>query len=293
MQFHETFRAMGTDVDVIIEAHSPPIDAFLSVRLLFDGHEALFSRFQPESLLSRLNAGQTVEHPAFATVCRLALEAHAFTGGIFNPMVLRALEEAGYDRSFESVSGGHPREQPVPDPNDCIVLEGDRVRLRQGALDLGGVVKGWTVDRATELTGERFEGVLINAGGDLRGTGCDGARRGWSVEVASPGGGIAWTGRLDGALATSTALKRRWKSRSGNTAHHLIDPRTGVPARAVAAQASVWGRETWRAECWAKAIVIGGVEVAKWARDAGFEILALDQDASQLLVDRIVAADIG
>src|SRR5690606_16299466 len=104
VQFCETFHAMGTEIDVVIEANTPPIDAFLSVRLLFESQEALFSRFRPSSLLARLNRGETIEHTGFATACRLALEAHDFTCGIFNPMVLPALLEAGYDRSFEALA---------------------------------------------------------------------------------------------------------------------------------------------------------------------------------------------
>ena len=99
MQYSETFPAMGTTVDTVVEADSPPIAAFLSIRLLFECQEAKFSRFRPTSLLSRLNRGETIEDAAFAAACGLALEAHEFTRGVFNPMVLPALREAGYDVS--------------------------------------------------------------------------------------------------------------------------------------------------------------------------------------------------
>ena len=45
MQFTESFRAMNTDVDAIIEAPSRPLDAFLTLRLLFEQQEERFSRF--------------------------------------------------------------------------------------------------------------------------------------------------------------------------------------------------------------------------------------------------------
>ena len=41
----------------------------------------------------------------------MALEAFEFTGGLFNPMVLNALSDAGYSSSFETVRGGKPRER--------------------------------------------------------------------------------------------------------------------------------------------------------------------------------------
>lgn len=280
MQYDETFRAMGTDVDVVIESGSgsAPIDAFLSLRLLFERQEALFSRFRPTSLLSRLNARQAVEQPTFAAACRLALEAHEFTGGVFNPMVLPALMDAGYVGTFERLARGHPRAQLIPDANECIVIDGDTVRLRTGGLDLGGIVKGWTVDLAIAMLRDRFDGALVNAGGDLRSIGSEEHGRGWAMEVDSPKGGTAWAGTVDGALATSTTLVRRWQTSTGGEAHHLINPLTGLPASNPVVQVSVWGSEAWRAECWAKAILIAGETRAEQAKAAGYEVLALDAD---------------
>ncbi|HMO96037.1 MAG TPA: FAD:protein FMN transferase [Tepidiformaceae bacterium] len=277
MQFDDSFHAMGTDIDVLVVASRRPIEAFISLRLLFEEQESLFSRFRNSSLLSRLNGGASIEHPRFATACRMALEAHESTGGLFNPMVLPALLDSGYDRSIEAVGGGHPRAQRVPDPRSCLVLHGDTVRLREGALDLGGIIKGWTVDLAIDLL-EGVDGALINAGGDLRAAGANG----WQIEVEAPGGGIAWAGDAAGALATSTTATRRWLTNGDTMAHHLIDPRTGLPSAGPAAQVSAWGTETWRAECWAKAVLIGGQVTAGHARRNGFEVLALTADGEAL-----------
>jgi thiamine biosynthesis lipoprotein len=282
LQFNDAFRSMGTRVDVIIETGSHPIDALLSVRLLFRQQEALFSRFDRGSLLSRANRGEAIDHAGFARACRMALEAYEFTGGLFNPMVLQALSDAGYDRSFESVTGGDPRQQEVPDPRRCIALAGDTVSLRTTGLDLGGVVKGWTVDLAAEFLADRYRGSLVNAGGDLRATGSEYGLPGWAVEVEAPDGGTAWEGTLTGALATSTRLRRRWQTGSGGEAHHLIDPRTGLPADTPAAQVSAWGHETWRAECWAKAVLIGGDPARERAEAAGYRVLALGPDGQPL-----------
>lgn len=277
MLFDDSFRAMGTEVNVEVNTSTPPIDAVLSVRLLFESQEALFSRFRSTSLLSRLNRGERVEHSRFATACRCAIEAHEFTGGVFNPMVLPALVDSGYDRTFGAVTGGRPRAQPVPDPRVCLAIHGDAVRLRNGAIDLGGIVKGWTVDLAIAFLRDRVDDALVNAGGDLRTVG-QGDSNGWQIDVESPTGGSAWAGAVDGALATSTSLTRYWLTDAGNLAHHIIDPRSGLPSSGPAAQVSVWGPEAWRAECWAKAILIGGEEMARRAQSDGFAVLALAPD---------------
>ena len=271
---------METDVDVVVNSGAPAAGLFLATRVLFAEQERRFSRFVPTSLLSALNRGEEVHDGAFAAAVRLALEAHEVTGGLFNPMVLAALEDAGYDRTFADVATGVPRRQAVPDPRDALVLHGDRVALRRGRLDLGGIVKGWTVDLAVERLADGCDGVLVNAGGDLRAAGSEDAVEGWLVAVAAPGSDAqAWEGVLTGALATSTTLKRRWGTASG-PAHHIIDPRTGLPATSPYVQVTAWAAETWLAETWAKAVLVGGEGGARACLHAGHRLLAFEADGS-------------
>jgi thiamine biosynthesis lipoprotein len=198
-------------------------------------------------------------------------------------MILPSLAAAGYDRTFDSIAGGQPEALPVPDPNEALRIDGDTVQLLQGALDLGGIVKGWTVDLAVELLAEDFTGVLVNAGGDLRVAGSEPGRNGWLVGIDGIDGELAWEGELTGALATSTVLKRTWRVAGGRVAHHLIDPRTGLPATTARCQVSVAGSVTWEAECWAKAILLGGSPVAQQAGKAGYRVIpALDCPGSSM-----------
>jgi thiamine biosynthesis lipoprotein len=285
MQFTDAFRAMDTNIDAIVEAPFPPTDAFISLRLLFEEQEQRFSRFRATSLLSRLNRGETVGDALFVKACRLAVEAHRFTGGLYNPMVLPALEEAGYSKTFSEVAGGLPREQAVPNPADCLVFDGDSVRLERGAIDLGGIVKGWTVDLAFELLEPRYPDLFVNAGGDLRCAGSEEGIDGWLVAIAGRAGEAALREEvMRGAVATSTTRKRRWRTAGGGEAHHLIDPRTGVPAESPFEQVTAWAPEAWHAECWTKAVLIGGTPALGTARAAGLRVLAVTSDGD--LVER-------
>ena len=197
------------------------------------------------------------------------------TGGLYNPMVLPALRDAGYSVTFDEVRGGEPVSQPVPDARASLLFEAGSVRLLGGALDLGGIIKGWTVDLGIDLMRRRSPNVFLNAGGDLRCEGREEGAEGWLVSILGPAGGDAGEGDMRGALATSTTLKRRWKTDSGAFAHHLIDPRTGLPAASPNVQASVWAPETWRAESWAKAVLIGGPEAQSACQAAGLRVLAV------------------
>ncbi len=274
MAASETFRAMNTDIDVLVEGVDT-VPRF--VQNTFEEEEARFSRFRPESLLSRLNAGEAVTDERFAEVCALALRAHALTDGLYNPMVLPALQEAGYDESFEQVSGGAPRRQVVPSPMAALEIGAGRVRLLEGALDLGGLVKGLTVDLVADELEAAGLAALVNAGGDVRAVGTEAGREGWGFAIAGANDALVWEGDIRGGLATSTMLRRRWRTDDGSTAHHLIDPRSGLPARSGIVQASVWAPSCWLAEVWAKAIVIGGAAIAQRAAASGSASLTVDE----------------
>lgn len=269
---------MDTDVDVEVECSARPL-ALRTIRDLFEEQEQRFSRFRPTSVLSGLNRGEPVVDATFSEVCRLALECWRTTGGLFNPLILGALEAAGYDRTFGSLTGGEPRHTLVPTPDEALVITGDTVRLAAGKLDLGGIVKGWTVGRAVALLATECDAVLVNGGGDISCTGTpDG--EGWELAIASPKGATLWSGEITGALATSTTMKRRWRTDGGAEAHHLIDPRTGLPSESEFVQVSARAAHTWEAEVWAKAALIGGRTTIANAGAHGVSLLSVTGDGA-------------
>ena len=133
---------------------------------------------------------------------------------------------------------------------------------------------------AIELLRDEHQNLRVNAGGDLRVEGAEdeGSAGGWTLAIADhrTPGTVAWEGLSTGALATSTTLKRRWQLDDGRLAHHLIDPRTGLPADSPCVQVSVWAGETWWDEVWAKAVLIGGPTAVGAAEQAGCRVLALE-----------------
>src|SRR5258708_16920109 len=101
-------------------------------------------------------------------------------------------------------------------------------RLEPGAgIDLGGIAKGWMAGRLVDLLGAN---ALANLGGDLSARGMGPAGDGWPVGL----GGATVLLRDQGA-ATSSVRRRRWSVEH----HHLIDPRTGLPAQTGLEEVSV------------------------------------------------------
>lgn len=257
------FRSMGTDVELLGPAHAAFAGAAAIVREIFESDDRRYSRFRAESELSRVNAGAGYwmsVSPPFAELLAFAIEAARGTEGRFDPTVLDAVIAAGYDRDFDELLAGARAALRPPRPCgrfDEIELEGHRVRLPAGVgLDLGGVAKGWCVDRAAGAAVDAgLPWALVNAGGDLRIAGE--VPQAIPVAIEDPEGATLEAGRVQlhaGALATSSTTRRAW----GDGLHHLIDPATGAPASGDVLQATVWAPTCAEAEVAAKDALLRG-----------------------------------
>jgi thiamine biosynthesis lipoprotein len=124
-------------------------------------------------------------------------------------------------------------------------------------LDLGGIAKGWTADRAAEHVRRLAPWAIVDAGGDLRAVG-DLPADGLQIGLEHPFDPQVEALRLaltEGALATSSTVRRSW----GPNLHHLIDPRTGRPAATDVVQATTWAPLCAEAEVRAKVALLRGM----------------------------------
>jgi thiamine biosynthesis lipoprotein len=249
-----SFRAMACTI-VVAGANRSELDAVVA---LFAERERTFSRFLADSELTVVNSrpdGAVLVSAVFARAVALALAAAEQTHGLVDPTLLRALEAAGYDADFGTLTADpRPAAAPVPGRWRSVRLAG-RALLRPPGLmlDLNGVVKSMTVDDAAALlSGPGF----VSAGGDLRARG--------ELDVALPGGGAVRLRR--GALATSGTATRRWERR-GALLHHLIDPRTGSPSTSPWEQVTVCCATCVGADVAAKAAFLLGDDGPAWLEE--------------------------
>jgi FAD:protein FMN transferase len=262
------FRSMGTTVRLIAPDATGFPDAADAVEATFSRLNDRFTRFTSDSELSRVNdrAGAwTAVTAEFLDMTMLGLDAASHTDGLFDPTVLPALLAAGYDRDFDEIIAGarlalHP---PVP----CgrwreVQVREHHVLLPDGvALDFGGIAKGRAADLAAEEAATRLPWALVDAGGDLRLAGNDIPLDGVEIAVEDPYDASAELLRLriaSGGLATSSVTTRAW----GPGKHHLIDPRTGLPAQTGILQATVWAPSCAEAEVGATWALLAGDDVA-------------------------------
>jgi len=261
------FRAMGSDAHVIV-VDGPP-DALETARARIEQLERLWSRFLPDSEVSDLN-----RHPGEARevsdetrlLIAKAVEAWAASGGAFDPTVLGSLVAAGYDRSFELLDDDTaspavelPTSLALVGCTD-IELDGTTVKLPAGTgFDPGGIGKGLAADLVVEeLRALGAAGACVNLGGDLRvsGQGPDGGP--WIIDIEAPGHEVrlARVSLTEGAVATSTTLRRRWGPDGAR--HHLIDAATGEPSATDLELATVVAGAAWLAEVHAKTVLLRG-----------------------------------
>jgi thiamine biosynthesis lipoprotein len=243
------FEALGGECELYAEG---PGD-LASVRDWIDAMHDRLTRFTPASELSRLNAsaGRWVDvSPELEALLRQSLDAYAASDGLVHVGVLPALLAAGYTRDFAAGQTPPTGEIIVAPPlPDMLAVATGRARLRAGtAVDLGGIAKGWLADRAVERIGPN---ALANFAGDLRARGAGPDGKGWPVGF----GGTTVLLRDLGA-ATSGTGGRRW----GAGLHHLIDPRSGLPAKTDLVEVSVLAPTGAEAEVLAKAALLLGRE---------------------------------
>ncbi len=265
LRVDETFRAMGTDVRLLVSAPDAPLLA-AAARELIEDFEATCSRFRPGSELCALNADPRRVVPASRTLrdaVRAALWAAERSGGLVDPCLLGALEAAGYDRSFTPPAAAVPPPAgsgapaaPAPAAAWRAVAVDDAAgtiaRPPGLRLDLGGSGKGHVADRVAALLAPADRWVA-DCGGDVR---LGGAH---DVEVAHPLGGppAARLTVADAAVATSSVARRAWRTGRG-AAHHLLDPATGRPAWAGVLAATAIAPTALEAETLAKVAVLAG-----------------------------------
>lgn len=303
------FRAMGSRAHIIVTGG----DIAMLDRAIdrVEQLESRWSRFRVESEVGRLNAanGEPCEvSPDTALLIERAVELWRLTGASVDPLVLGAVIEAGYDRSFETLGelrsrAAGPRSAEPWTMIACTDIDidrggrgatgcgadpGTRVRLPRGAtFDPGGIGKGLAADMIVgELISGGALGACVNLGGDLRveGIGPDGAA--WDVAIDHPwiGSPMVVIHLRDGGIATSSTLKRTW-SIAHEGRHHLIDPRTGSPSTTDLVQATVVAGQAWVAEGFAKAVLLRGSDRPFDMLPAGIGAIAVDRSGRVLVSD--------
>lgn len=284
-------RALGVATRLIITRPEPIEAAAAAMQFVLDEVDQTYSRFREDSELSRLNSAPGRTHkvsPLLARALAEALRAARLTAGAVDPTVGLALHLAGYDATFESLPprGSAWRQAAHPIPGWRLIEFDERSRTllvpRGVVIDLGATGKALAADLAAAAVSQaigREGGVLVSLGGDVALLG-EAPPGGWIIQVgensAAPidlrGESISLP---SGAIATSSTTVRRW-IRGEVVLHHIIDPRTGLPAEGPWRTASVVAATCVDANTAATAAIVKGEAAPRWLASRGLPARLVD-----------------
>jgi len=283
-----SWRALGTLVQLVVTDPGALPDARRLLENDLAEVDAACSRFRADSEIRALKGGHPLKiSPLLAEAIAVGLRAARLTDGDVDPTVGAAMSAVGYDRDFEKIEPNGPplrlTVRKVPGWQQ-VRLDGQTLIMPAGVqLDLGATAKAWAADRSAARIAARLGcGALVSLGGDIAvaGPAPDG---GWRIRVQDvtgapgdpPGGPYALIAIRDGGLATSSTAARRWQ-RGGDVLHHILDPRTGLPAEPVWRTVSVTAGSCADANAASTAAVIRGHRALGWLGQLGLPARLVD-----------------
>ena len=259
------------------------------------------SRFRPDSELWRVNHahGHSVGiGPLLTQALATALTAARITDGDVDPTCGQSLARLGYDRDFAQTQQDTTDLIAPPAPAagwQTVELDTERrtVTVPDAVmLDLGATAKALAADRAADRIHTAVGcGVLVNLGGDIRVAGeppADGWRVGILDDLAfAPRRAHAEPGQAviirDGGLATSSTQARAWR-RGGTQMHHIIAPRTGLPADSCWRTVSVAAATCVDANTASTAAILRGERAPQWLDGLRLPARLVRHDGTTIIV---------
>lgn len=277
-------EAMGTRFELVLHGED---EFFLraageqAIGAIEDEHRRL-SLFDPGSLVSRVNT-LAAERPVAVDrdlfdLLAAAAEVWGQSGGAFDPAMGVFMRRAGHrgtpaDPSIHAAGFGGV----VLDHHELTIAFSDP----GVAIDLGGIAKGYALDRACEVLHEAGIGAALLHGGtsSIAAIGAPPGTDGWRVRLSRGDAELVLRDRSAAVSAPSGRV-------TGAGAGHIIDPRTGNPV-GLAIEAAVVGESGTLADAWATALVVTGGRPDRMPPEIGSAIRVGGQWAASLGMDGV------
>ena len=290
--YSRTIFLMDTKIDAAVygAGKKQSDEVFAAIFEEMQRLEKILSRHIFESDVNRINEGAgrypvKVEAETIQVI-KKALEVAELSRGAFDPTVGALLELWGWGTDKLRV----PSEEeivavlPLVDYKKVEVDgESSTVYLAEPGmkLDLGGIAKGFIVDRGLMAAkGYPFRGLFINAGGDISILGEKPSGEKWRVAVQSPWDPLTWVAVLEtagGSIATSGNYQRYFEE-DGQLFHHILNPWDGFPAQELSS-VTILAPEAAVADALSTAVFVLG-------KDKGLSLLESMEGIEGLIIDK-------
>jgi thiamine biosynthesis lipoprotein len=253
--------------------------------------EAKYSRFRPDSLLSRINAGAGVAPVAIDAemeqLLALCDRLHFMTQGVLDPTALPLLRLWDYKADAPRL----PADDELAAARRLVGWK--KVQRTPGhvflpergmALDFGGFGKEWAVDIVAQIARDHdITAALVDFGHDLRAVGLPPGRPAWHIGLEDPAHPTAIKGSLALTRGQGVASSGDYLRRviiDGVRYGHIVDPRSGRPVANGCLQATIIAPTCLQAGVLATAAFVFGVP-------AGLDLIQTQPGAEgQILTDK-------
>lgn len=258
----QTLFAMDTVMDLQLWGTDSEKAADAIKALILDT-ENKWSVHKDHSVISAFNRGENIGDPLLEEINRLSVR----TGGAFDPRLY------GVTRLWNFAG----KEHTVP------TMEQIQTGKEEKLWDLGGAVKGYVGDLAVEtLQTMDISHAVLNLGGNIQTYGSKPDGTPWSIGIQNPDGGdYMCTVSVVGTMAVVTSGDyQRYFEQDGIRYHHILDPKTGMPADSGLASVTVLCRDGLTADCLSTALFVMGLEEGTqfWQQSDDFEAVFITAD---------------
>ena len=293
-KFEHHGSAMGTSISLYFWAddEAAVAKAAESVFKEMKRIDGVMTTWTPTSEVSQINTAAGI-HPVavseetFAVIAR-AQDVATRTRGIFDITVGGFKGLWKFDQDMDGTLPAHAevkKRLSLIGYRNVVLDKAKRtvfLKVKGMSITLGGIAKGYAVDKCVALLHSlNFTDFMVQAGGDMYISGKKGDKP-WVVGIRDPRGSevstFASTAIEDHSFSTSGDYERGFV-KDGVRYHHILDPRTGQPAR-LSRSVTVKAKDAFTADAWSKVMFILGwkesLEVIKREKLTDFEVAWVD-----------------
>jgi len=296
-KFHDERALMGTQVSITVycEDGENAARAMEAAFARISALEAILSKQRKGSDINRLNTapdGKAKVAPETFEVIKRAVDYGKICLGAFDVTVeplLKLWARAEAENSLPSPAAlkraldivGYDKFKLLP---DSLEVKFDRPGMK---IDVGGIAKGYIVGEAVKaLKAHGISRALVTAGGDMFALGANPERGAWNIGIRNPlkqEENIRYIEVSDRAVSTSGHYMRFYTVR-GKQYSHIVDPRTGYPAKNNIVSVTVIGTDGTAVDALTKSIVVLGPEkgLAVIGSQPGVDALVMTWDGVKM-----------
>ena len=198
--------------------------------------DSLLNYFSDASLVSELNRTSRARAPGdIISLFTLCDSVSRLTDGLFDITIAPLLEAWGFysgDMHMPAAADIERARKLVG--YERVTISGDSITLEPGMrVDLGGIAQGYAADRAADILRQNHvRSAIIDVGGEIVAIGRAPDERPWRVGIKNPrADGIVETVELEDSAVSTSGDYEKFFLIEGKRYPHIIDPRTGMPAR--------------------------------------------------------------